>query len=190
MKRIFTICLLVPLIASGAAFMPWVKHGKGPAGAGGGGSPVWIDSVASGSLTNGYAAAGNETLGSKNLVATINGNVTKVRCYNYTGTSTLLKIGLYDTSWNKLTEGATSGPSAAGWVEVTVTPYAVTASTSYRVVAIAGFGDLAFGYQASQGAGSAYYDFGTYSYAGGLPASASALGSATDLYAFGMYIEP
>lgn len=35
MKRLFTLLFLVPLLASGAAFMPWLKSAKGPSGAGG-----------------------------------------------------------------------------------------------------------------------------------------------------------
>jgi hypothetical protein len=40
MKRFFTLLFLIPLLASGAAFMPWLSSAKGPSG-GGGGAATW-----------------------------------------------------------------------------------------------------------------------------------------------------
>jgi hypothetical protein len=187
MKRLTALLVLLTFLPFASGLI-WIQPARFTTG--GGGSPAWVDSVAVGSLTAGYAPAPDVVIGSSALVADQSGNVTKLRAYNYSGTATTLKIALYDASFNLIVGANWTGSAGVGWVEVSVTPSAVTASTSYRIFAVSGLTDFTFGYQASQPADSGRFEGAVYHYTTWGPPNPISVASDTSRWALGMYIEP
>lgn len=158
-----------------------------------GGAAAWSYSIAPGSTDsdnlsdNGVALLGKVTAGQS-------GDVTKLAVY--TGSGGLgtgdLKIALYDLSFNRMTFATFNGTGDVEneWVELAVTPVAVTSSTVYLVGFICELGnDYVYRYLNGAPANSAFFSF-SYTFGTFPPDPFSSEGGLTRNYAVGIYIEP
>lgn len=114
------------------------------------------------------------------------GNATKLRAYvrgyNYAGE---LRLGLYSNAGTKLQEAVTATIGATGYVEVAITPQAVTSGT-YKVAYISQDNNsVDIGYDNSTG--TAYYDASQTG--GNLPGTLPSGTGFTGKTGLGVYVE-
>ena len=190
--KTLTAALLALAFIPFAAALIWIQPARFTIAAG---SPAWSYSVAPGStdganttpLDNSYNSGAKVTAGQS-------GNVTKVGFKGEWGFGATIKMAVYNLAGDTLlgsgSRTISADPGGAAFNEITIdTPFAVTASTVYRVsITLNNNGAMNIHRLSGQASGSGYVAAPAYA---SFPGSAlSSISDTTDQNCVGLYITP